>query len=440
MRRFYKPSLWIPQLFSVHESKLAPRAANVTVIDGATNSTTTITDPYLAPGIDTRGFSLAVNAATDKIYVADESDSNGKGHVSVIDGSTNSVVMVTDPDAIAPVAVAVDPATNTIYVANGGSLFLSGSNPGSVTVIDGATDSITTVVDPKADVPNALAVNPVTNTIYVANFLSANVTVIRGATGRSPGFTLSVTGNGNGSGTVTSNPAGIECPVSCSASFLSETTVTLAATPHATSNFTGWTGACSSTSACSVTMDAAASVTAIFTLQDFSLTPASTKLIVQPGARATDVMSLAGLNGPFGNAIQLTCATTGPSPAPTCALSAASVTPGANSSTSTLTITAPAAAAMRLPSSHPQLSKFLYAMWLPLVFGITVVGEAKKIPRRHWILYGFLAVMFISQTACGGGNSSSNSVLHQAPTNYTVTVTGASGAIQHTTQIAVTVQ
>jgi DNA-binding beta-propeller fold protein YncE len=169
--------------------------ANVTVIDGATNSTTTITDPYLAPGIHTRGFSLAVNSATDKIYVADESDSNGKGHVSVIDGSTNSVITVTDPDAIAPVAVAVDPATNTIYIANGGSLFLSGSNPGSVTVIDGATDSITTVVDPKADVPNALAVNPETNTIYVANFLSANVTVIRGAVASTTWYVNGVDGS-----------------------------------------------------------------------------------------------------------------------------------------------------------------------------------------------------------------------------------------------------
>jgi len=27
MRRFYKPSLWIPQHFSAHESELAPRAA-----------------------------------------------------------------------------------------------------------------------------------------------------------------------------------------------------------------------------------------------------------------------------------------------------------------------------------------------------------------------------------------------------------------------------
>jgi hypothetical protein len=71
------------------------------------------------------------------------------------------------------------------------------------------------------------------------------------------------------------------------------------------------------------------------------------------------------------------------------------------------------------------------------MFGITVVGGSRK--RRHWILCNFLAVVFISQMACGDGSGSSN-VVNQAPTNYTVTVTGTSGALQHTTQIAVTVQ
>jgi YVTN family beta-propeller protein len=57
-----------------------------------------------------------------------------------------------------PNAVAVNPATNQIYVANFSS--------GNVTVIDGATNSTTTVGAGTG--PQALAVNPVTNTIYVA--------------------------------------------------------------------------------------------------------------------------------------------------------------------------------------------------------------------------------------------------------------------------------
>ena len=50
-----------------------------------------------------------------------------------------------------------------------------------MTVIDGATNATTTVTAGSAT-PWAVAVNPVTNKIYVANYGSNNVTVIDGAT------------------------------------------------------------------------------------------------------------------------------------------------------------------------------------------------------------------------------------------------------------------
>ena len=49
-----------------------------------------------------------------------------------------------------------------------------------MTVIDGATNTTTTVA--AGSRPDAVAVNPVTNKIYVANSGSNNVTVIDGAT------------------------------------------------------------------------------------------------------------------------------------------------------------------------------------------------------------------------------------------------------------------
>lgn len=51
---------------------------------------------------------------------------------------------------------------------------------GSITVVDGKTHAATTLTDPSAKNPAAVAVNPVTNKIYVANG-SNNVTVIDGA-------------------------------------------------------------------------------------------------------------------------------------------------------------------------------------------------------------------------------------------------------------------
>jgi hypothetical protein len=75
---------------------------------------------------------------------------------------------------------------------------------------------------------------------------------------------LTVAKAGTFSGTVTSNPAGINCGATCSASFVSGVGVGLTATPAVGSTFAGWSGACSGTGACTVTMDAAKSVTATF--------------------------------------------------------------------------------------------------------------------------------------------------------------------------------
>lgn len=79
-----------------------------------------------------------------------------------------------------------------------------------------------------------------------------------------PIFTLTVTKAGSGSGTVTSSPAGINCGTACSEPYASNTGVTLTATPASGSVFAGWSGACTGTGSCTVTMDAAKSVTATF--------------------------------------------------------------------------------------------------------------------------------------------------------------------------------
>src|ERR1700709_2490273 len=80
---------------------------------------------------------------------------------------TSSLVM-----GSTPYAVAVNPVTNKVYVAN--------QNSGTVTVIDGATNTTTAVA--VEGTPHAVAVNPATNKVYVANLGSNTVTVIDGAT------------------------------------------------------------------------------------------------------------------------------------------------------------------------------------------------------------------------------------------------------------------
>jgi len=79
-----------------------------------------------------------------------------------------------------------------------------------------------------------------------------------------PSVTLTVTEDGTGTGRVDSNPGGISCPATCSASFAMGTTVALTAAPDIGSTFAGWSGDCSGTGSCSVVMDTNRSVTATF--------------------------------------------------------------------------------------------------------------------------------------------------------------------------------
>ncbi|MBK8150618.1 MAG: DUF2341 domain-containing protein [Acidobacteria bacterium] len=90
---------------------------------------------------------------------------------------------------------------------------------------------------------------------------------------RSPTATLTVTKDGSGSGTVTSDPAGIDCGATCTADFATSTVVTLAAAADISSVFTGWSGSdCSGTGTCVVTVDGAKSVTATFAINTYTIT------------------------------------------------------------------------------------------------------------------------------------------------------------------------
>jgi hypothetical protein len=78
-----------------------------------------------------------------------------------------------------------------------------------------------------------------------------------------PNATLTVMVGGNGSGSVTSDPAGINCPGTCTASFTPGTKVTLSETASS-SVFLGWSDACSGTTSCLVTLDYNKRVGALF--------------------------------------------------------------------------------------------------------------------------------------------------------------------------------
>lgn len=85
----------------------------------------------------------------------------------------------------------------------------------------------------------------------------------QGSSGGSGSYTLTVTLAS--SGTVSSSPAGINCGATCSASYVSGTSVTLTASAATGYTFSGWSGACTGMGACTVSMTANRNVTVTFT-------------------------------------------------------------------------------------------------------------------------------------------------------------------------------
>ena len=101
-------------------------------------------------------------------------------------------------------------------------------------------------------------------------------------------FTLTVTTTAGGS--VSANIAGISCGADCTEDFDSGASVGLTATAAAGNTFSGWSGACSGTGACTVTMSQARTVSAAFTANPPTPPPAGGG---GGGGGRTDLLTLA---------------------------------------------------------------------------------------------------------------------------------------------------
>ena len=92
-----------------------------------------------------------------------------------------------------------------------------------------------------------------------------------------PNFNLDAYVSDNGTGTITSNPAGISCGSDCSETYASGTTVTLTATPNEGYSFSSWYG-CDTVNGntCTVTMNNYKYVVAYFNLNYYSISASYT--------------------------------------------------------------------------------------------------------------------------------------------------------------------
>jgi YVTN family beta-propeller protein len=131
---------------------------------------------------------MAVDEAAGKLYVTRA----GKAELATVDETSGSVTNIAT--GATPCAVALNPATNLIYVAN--------HEDDSVTVLDGTQSKVLATVK-VGEKPQGIAIDAKTNRIYVANVHGDTVSVIDGAhnaviktlrTGHNP-FALAVNGS-----------------------------------------------------------------------------------------------------------------------------------------------------------------------------------------------------------------------------------------------------
>src|SRR4051812_8208247 len=169
--------------------------STITVIDGATDTNITPT----ALNMGTQG-PIAVNAPTNIVYIVRMS-TPARDEVSFLNGATNEWYTIAT-GSYEPTAMALNPLTNTIFVAHYAT--------GDVRVISGfydtADDFPETTSIPAWTHPFAITVNPVTNKAYVITEDSRGpIGIIDGAS-KTADFRLPLAGHAQGPKSIAVNP------------------------------------------------------------------------------------------------------------------------------------------------------------------------------------------------------------------------------------------
>jgi N-acetylneuraminic acid mutarotase len=179
-------------------------------------------------------------------------------------------------------------------------------------------------------------------------------------------------------------------------------------------------------------LSASAVASATYTINlppNFSVAASPASMAVTAGQSTTLSISVTPANG-FNSAVSFSCS--GLPSGVSCSFSPSSVTPIEVAATTTLTIATTASAAALHRNAIPFSSGAVLAALL------CCIGWRK---RRQWPISVAIAAAAIGLGAfsgCGGSSASSTTAAHQ-PTTSIITVTAASGSLQHSTNVSLTV-
>jgi hypothetical protein len=297
-----------------------------------------------------------------------------------------------------------------------------------------ATDSVGTQTAALSGTGVAPAA-PIASLTSTASFPATSV----GATATAIPLTLSNTGNAAltlSSVTLGGSNPGVFADTSACTSSLpagSSCQILVTFTPTSAANFSAQLTVADNSA--TPTQTATLTGTGIAVATDYMVVAPNPTQAVQPGASAQFSLNIAPVGGNYSQAVALTV--TGLPAGATASFNPASVTPGSNGAPSVLTVqTASLTGKLERPGGGSPVPLSAVLLLLPLLGTRRVRRELRRLPKSaRALLLAFLALGATAAIAgCGGG------YYGPQPQMVTLTVTGTSGTLSHSTTVTLTIQ